>query len=121
VTTPAEVRYLLKQASAVLEGREPLPALQRTRAAAQLGRLALERVVEALCADAGAQLPNAKMRSRLIVLDVLGRPEQARSARAAWTGLSRACHRHAYELAPADPEVRALLDHVALLLKQSAR
>jgi hypothetical protein len=71
-----------------------------------------------LCAELGAQLPRASMRARLIVLDVLGRPDQTHSAQVAWNGLSRACHRHAYELSPTDREVRALLDHVAALLRR---
>jgi len=55
------------------------------------------------------------MRSRLIVLEVLAAPSVSVPARAAWEGLSRACHRHAYELSPADAEIAALLGHVAAL------
>ncbi len=56
------------------------------------------------------------MRSRLIVLHVPGPPEVSGPARAAWDGLTRAYHRHAYELAPANAEICAPLDHVAELL-----
>lgn len=103
---------LLAVARAVLAGTVPVPPGQRTRSSAQLGRLAFEDVVEQLCAAHGAELSRAKMRSRLIVLDHVLAPELARRARAAWAGLSRACHRHAFELAPTDAEIATHLDHV---------
>lgn len=109
-------RDLADLACAVLDGGCGVPAGQRTRAAAQLARRALEEVVRTRLTEVGAALPRANMRSRLIVLQVLGPPEVSGPARAAWEGLTRACHRHAYELAPADAEIRVLLDHVAALL-----
>ncbi|GEL18669.1 hypothetical protein [Pseudonocardia asaccharolytica] len=112
---------LLELARAVLDEKVAVPARQRARAAAHLGRLALEEIVSRLCARVGAELPRASMRSRLVVLQVLAPPEWSRSACAAWEGLSRACHRHAYELSPADAEIGALLDHVAVLLLPHAR
>jgi hypothetical protein len=108
-------RGLLDLARDILEGRADVPMGQRTRAAAQLTRVALEEIVSDQCVELGASLPRASMRSRLIVLHVLAPPTVSRPARAAWEGLSRACHRHAYELAPADGEISALIDQVAEL------
>ncbi len=104
---------LLRQAVGVLDGSEYVPARQRCRAAAHLARQALEDLVSQRCVDLGATMPRATMRSRLVVLRVLGPTACAEPAQAAWEGLTRACHRHAYELAPGDLEVRALIKLVA--------
>jgi hypothetical protein len=63
-------------------------------------------------------MPNAKGRSRLIVLRVLD-PVAGTHAGRAWDGLSRACHRHAFELPPAESEVRALMDDVRVVLERT--
>lgn len=104
----AEVEDLLAQATAILDGKEHIPAAQRTRAAAYLARQTLEQIVRRRCAALGADMRRASMRSQLIVLRILS-PDCAEPAQAAWAGLSRACHRHAYELAPTEHEIRALI------------
>ena len=57
------------------------------------------------------------MRSRLTCLTVAycDRPEVGQRARAAWSGLSSACHHHAYELTPTSGEAAVLLDEVIWL------
>lgn len=108
---------LLGYATGILDGTLHVPAAQQTRAAAHLARQALEEIVPELCDAVGAQLPpRTPMRSRLIILQALGSPDCARAARAAWTGLSRACHRHAYELPPTHTEIHSMIKHVADVL-----
>ena len=46
----------------------------------------------------------------LCLTSYLSNQDLAREAAAAWTGLSRACHHHPYELAPTANELRDLLD-----------
>lgn len=53
------------------------------------------------------------MRTKLIVLGAITPEALALPAGAACAGLSRACHRHAYELAPAHTEVEVLVGYVA--------
>lgn len=47
-------------------------------------------------------------RSKLVVLRALQPPEVGSSAARVWNDLSRACHRHAYELQPSAAEVKGL-------------
>ncbi|PRX50871.1 hypothetical protein B0I33_10122 [Prauserella shujinwangii] len=112
-TAPAE---LVDHARAVLAGRRGIPAAQRTRAAAILARQALEDTTRRLCTAAGADLPGANERSRLIVLRWFVGEGAADLAGAAWWGLSRLCHHHAYELTPTAGEVAHLVDQVASLI-----
>ena len=56
------------------------------------------------------------MASRLTVFACLVGAERGATARLAWTELSRACHRHAFELPPAEGEVRALISSVRGLI-----
>jgi len=97
----------LDHARAILDGRYVVPARQATRLAALLVRQALEAAVLVLC---GPDMRRASMRCRLIYLRVLGDVVSAERACVAWDGLSRACHHHAYELAPTPGEVRHLLE-----------
>jgi hypothetical protein len=105
----------MAQAIGVLDGTIPVPEQQRVRAAAHLGRNALEHTVTEILAVHGTELGRAWMSSRLTVLYVLAGAETATRDRVAWAGLNRVCHRHAFELPPAEAEVRVLLDHVASL------
>lgn len=52
------------------------------------------------------------MRAQLLVLRTKAGGDVARQAAAAWHGLSRACHHHAYELAPTAAELRGWLEAV---------
>ncbi|HEX5407969.1 MAG TPA: hypothetical protein VFX16_37365, partial [Pseudonocardiaceae bacterium] len=99
----------------VLDGTVPMPKGRASRAAALLARQALEDTARARCRSAGFDLDKATMRSRLIALRALAGRADADAADIAWAGLSRACHQHAYELAPTTGEVRRLIAMVATL------
>lgn len=110
---PQEVLAL---ARAVLDGRHAVSSSQLSRMAALLARQALEEVVDALC---GPEMRRASMRSRLLYLRVLVDSHTANRAGIAWSGLSQACHQHAYELTPTTAEVGYLMDLVYTLKVES--
>ena len=89
------------------------------RMAAFLARQALEEIIVARCESLGAAVPWANARSRLIVLRALDTADAADSASRAWSGLSSACHVHAFELQPSASEVRYLCGVVASLVPAS--
>lgn len=85
------------------------------RAAALIARNVLERVVISMCGSLAADVAQATMRTRLIVLRALGDPRIADQAEIAWAELSAACHHHAYELAPHAGEIGHLIGIVGNL------
>ena len=103
----------LEHARAILDGdRAATPSW--TRIAAFLIRQALEAEVESYCLQLVGSLQHpVRMRSRLTVLHALDPTEFHRTAEYAWNALSRACHHHAYELAPTLSELRHLHSKVA--------
>lgn len=105
----AKAHEMLRAADAVLSGDTDIPARRRTRAAALLARTALELAIDARLAAAGAGIEKAGTRVKLICLRAMS-PGIADDAAVAWTGLSRACHQHAYELAPIHSETRHLAE-----------
>jgi hypothetical protein len=106
----------LDRATQVLDGRVAVPAEQRVVAAVWLARSGLEEAVAATLTAKGHDLRRAWMASRLTVFACLVGAERSATARIAWTELSRACHRHAFELPPAEGEVRALIANVRALV-----
>lgn len=112
-TPPAEI---LEHACAVLRGDHAIPAHHASRAAAVLARQALEQRVVELCRAHDAEIPNAKMRSRLIILRKVADDAVADLASVSWHGLSTSCHHHANELSPTIGEIQHLLDSVTRLL-----
>lgn len=84
--------------------------------AAWLARSALEAAVVNRLQALGHDVGQATMGSRLTCLYVLA-PGHAAVAEFAWNRLSRACHHHAFELAPTAGEVCTLVDHVARVAK----
>jgi hypothetical protein len=106
----------LGQARAVLDGTVHVPEGVAVRSAAFLGRQVFEDAITALCQAGGVTLDRASMRSKVIVTRALHGDETGDCAAMAWAGLCRACHHHAYELAPAADEVSRWLDLVADLL-----
>lgn len=121
---------LLALAYGALDGDLNIPERRRSRAAALLGRRALEELAVAIPLADGIDLSDATMRSTLICLRHLsdpsvGRPladpSVAQAAVVAWHGLSNVCHHHAYELTPTSVEVRRLLDMVRVLEEQVDR
>ena len=106
---------LLTQASAVLADATPYS----NRAACWIARAALESAVDELLVSRQRTATDATMRSKLTVLQVAcasDQPDLAVRAEYAWSGLSQACHHHAFELTPAGSEVRHLIELVAGLI-----
>lgn len=101
---------LLEQASDVLQRAAP----HSNRAACWITRAALERAVDDLLEARRLSAAAASMRSKLIVLQVAFEQDGDLAALAdhAWTRLSRACHHHAFELAPSATEVQHLMEMV---------
>ncbi len=115
------VDELVTLASAVCDGRHPVPGMSRTRAACLIARQALGQIVDALLARKLLACPEASMRARLICLGQAYADDPRHigyRADTAWRRLSVACHHHAYELSPASGEARALIDDVRWLAEQ---
>jgi hypothetical protein len=110
----------LDRAAEVLDGRIAVPAEQRVVAAAQLARSGLELAVAETLTAKGHDLRRAWTASRLTVFTCLLGAERGAAARLAWSALSRACHRHAFDLPPAESEVRALIAIVRGLARGTA-
>lgn len=102
---------LLDLAEQILSGRIRMPRGRGARIAAILGRTALEDVVEERCAKHGLDVSQASMRVKLACLRAVAQ-SVAGEAAMAWWGLSRACHQHAYEVAPHRAEVAHLVGRV---------
>lgn len=118
----AEASSLLERAQALLDDSGsvetdsvPSNSMQPTRAAAWLARTSLEAAIGSVLTDRGIQAREATMRCRLACLHVLC-PDVAHVASAAWWGLSRCYHHHAFELTPTHTEVEHLLDLVRRVL-----
>lgn len=105
---------LLSQATALLSDATGYS----NRAACWIARAALESTVDELLAGRGRSAPEASMRSKLSVLQVayVQQPDLTEKAEYAWSGLSRACHQHAFELTPAASEVHHLIALVGALI-----
>lgn len=98
---------LLNLADLILAGTVRMPRGRGARVAALLTRTALEDIVDDLCRANGLDLPHSSMRVKLACLRAVS-AHGAENAALAWWGLSRACHQHAYEIAPSHPEVAHL-------------
>jgi hypothetical protein len=99
-------QQLLNEADRLLTGPTTDTRGRWPRACAWLVRLALERALDEYW---GRILPEAAlcpMRPQLLLLRSYADASIADGARDAWTGLSRAGHHHAYELAPTAAELR---------------
>jgi len=80
------------------------------RASALLARQSLETAIDDLWRKRAPIVAHCSMASQLLVLpSYLRDQEAARDAAYAWSALSRACHHHAYELAPTASELRSLI------------
>ena len=117
--TPAEqlqwARYLLDNSNAATAGVWP-------RAAALLARQALEVALKTYWSAKASGTEDTSMRAQLLCLEAtLGGDEVARRAHGAWGALSRACHYHAYELAPTSEELRGWCEDVEVVIERTER
>ena len=115
IKAPAE---LLDLARGLLGRADPKTAGLWPRAAALLGRQALEEGLDAYWAGRGVDLAACAARPQLICLRSY-LPDASLSARVhhTWGALSDACHHHTYELAPTAQELGTLFDTVGELLQ----
>lgn len=97
---------LLGHAHGLVSEVEPGTNAVWSRAAALLGRMALEEAVRSRVATLDDALPGASMRAQLLCLPACLDAALAVRASVAWAGLSRACHAHPYELAPTGTELQ---------------
>lgn len=81
---------------------------------------ALEDLVDERCKELGIDVPDATMRSKLVILRSLDTAVHADAAAIAWNRLRSVCHHHTYELAPTVLEVRHLCQMVALRLESDS-
>lgn len=107
-----EASALLAEARGALDGSAAWGGAWQ-RAAAFLGRQALETVVRDVREGTGAAMGECSMAAQLVCLPFyMADADVARRARQGWYALSSACHAHPYELAPTVAELRGLLDEV---------
>lgn len=104
--TPSD---LLSTARQLLERPETAASGLWPRAAALLGRQALELLLRALWRRQAPGTEACSMRAQLICLPSYLEPELAGRVGYAWAALSGACHQHAYELAPTANELKRWL------------
>jgi hypothetical protein len=116
--TPVE---LLEAARELMIRADPATAGLWPRAAALLGRQALEAALDALWRRKRLDLASCPARIQLLCLPTyLGNAALAARAAHAWSALSHACHHRAYDLAPTAAELAAWLDAVAEVVAGSA-
>jgi hypothetical protein len=113
--TPGELlaaaRRLIQRPDATTAGVWP-------RAAAFLGRQALELAMTALWASKPQTtgLSGCSMRSQILCLTAYLDRDTATRAAYLSAALSRACHHHSYEIAPTAAELTSWLDEAAQLI-----
>jgi hypothetical protein len=98
---------LLAEADRLLTTATPATHARWPRACAWLIRLALENALDQYWAQNLPEAALCGMRPQLLLLPRYAGTSVAERARDAWTGLSRAAHHHAYELAPTAAELRS--------------
>jgi len=120
VANAATADRLLDDADEMLSGDRRANGSWWPRATALVLRSALELELAAYWSRVEPGLEACSMRAQLTVLR---RPEYAGSGTgtdvaAAWHGLSRACHHHAYELAPTAAELRSWLQTIRVVVAE---
>jgi hypothetical protein len=80
------------------------------RAAALLARQSIETSLDVVWRARAPGVSMCSIHAQLLLLPIyLSDQTMARSAAYAWAALTRACHHHAYELAPTLSELRSLI------------
>jgi hypothetical protein len=106
-------KQLLQHAYGLLEDPPAVFASRWPRAVALLARQALEASLEELWAKRDVKIGWATERTQLLFLpEVMGDRRLAVDAAVAWSGLSRACHQHPYDLSPTSGELAGWLETV---------
>lgn len=82
------------------------------RSAAVLARQALEESLRILWSNGTPELADTSMRAQLLCVADRLDPDTAGRVSYTWAALSRACHHHAYELAPTLGELDGWIDDV---------
>ena len=112
---------LLRTADALLSRADPATAGLWPRASAILALQALESAVRLLWKKHALAFDACPMRAQLLCLGTyLGDGSVAARTSHAWSALERACHHHAYELAPTAAELQAWFSVVAELVGRVA-
>ena len=98
---------LVTAARDLLERADPMMAGIWPRATALLARQALEVALDDLWKLRAPGLERCSARAQLLCLPsfLSGDDELAARVSYSWSGLSRACHQHPYELPPTSPEL----------------
>jgi len=109
---------LIAQASELLSAQGSVHRPSLIRSASWLARSALEDLVTSILRARGYEPGKASMRSRLTCLEAADQ-ELAETAEFVWSALSRACHHHAFELAPTPGEIRHLVSVVDALARRT--
>ena len=116
-TQRADPRELLEAADGLLRLSNPDTAGLWPRASALLALEALETSLERLWERQSLDFAGCSMRTQLICLrSYLEDAPLASRTSHAWSALSRACHHHAYELAPTAIELQSWFDVVRDLI-----
>jgi len=111
-----ECAALLDYADRLLNGAIDIGA-RGPRTAALLARSALEDWLEEQTASwSSPALGFPTTKSKIIALGALQGADVGEQARRVWHGLSRAVHRHAYELQPSVAEIRYLAAEIRELV-----
>ena len=119
-TAEADAHSLVSAARDLIHIDDPQTAGLWPRAAALLGRQAIEAAMADLWRLSAPGLEDTSAKCQLLCLShFLGDPNLAGRVHATWHGLTRSCHIQVYELAPTAPELEswletawALADHV---------
>jgi hypothetical protein len=102
---------LLTAARAMVDRPRPSTTSLWSRAAALLGRQALEAALDDYWRSKHSGIEAASMRTQLLCLaSLLGDAKLAGRVSHGWSALTRACHQHPYELAPTALELEQWLD-----------
>ena len=108
-------RYLPLQLLALGRMMADKPA-SGTVAAALLSRQSLEIALDRFWMRRSPTISASPVRTQLLCLRAYADDDTAGRAALAWSTLSRACHRHPYELAPSRIEVLRTADDVEQLV-----
>ena len=118
----ADPRDLLDMADGLLRRADPATAGLWPRASALLALHALEASLLRLWERRTLDLQGCSMRTQLICLrSYLEDARLAARTGHAWSALSRACHHHAYELAPTSGELHSWFTVVSDLVERVER